>query len=122
MPKDFFILRPEHEEAFGEAALMRFKKKVVRLLRERHPEVVESIQNSQLSDLVDNWVSFARSYGLVTERQMFSFCESALYMNNSGRNVQEDEHCMKLLKAAIEPDDRASGLRAYCVPRKTSAI
>lgn len=120
MPQESFILRAEHEEAFARAGLQRFEQKAARLLRERYYEQTVQIENTELREAANCWVSFARRFGLLTERQMFVVCEAGLNLKTLGIDICIDSYCCSILGSSAPPEERAEKLRTSIAMREKS--
>ena len=99
--KGMFVLRQQHEDAFGEAGLHRFAKKAVRMLRQDHPDAVKRESNETLLNLVKPWMEFARRSNLKTERQMYWFIESGIFLRNRGESIRHNSTVRDILSLSL---------------------
>jgi len=111
MPK-FFVLRREHEDAFGRAGLARFAKKSVRMLMRDFGELTEG-DEADLLQFVERSISFARQYGLRTERQMHALCEAAVLMKRHRYDLTADPTVIEILCLDQEADTRSHLIREH---------
>ena len=87
-----FILRPEHEAAFSKAGLDRFTKRVQRWLRrDASADVAKLEAHTSLHEAIVFWIDISRRTGLLTEKQMYLFCQASLRLATEGCHLFEEE-------------------------------
>lgn len=105
-----FILRQEHEDAFGKAGLERFAKKAVRMLRQDYGVRAADYDDAALRKVVDECMTLCRDNGLKTERQMYNVIVGGFLRLCGGitTDVESDPKVRTLLNnVVIAPDERS---------------
>lgn len=114
MPQDLFILRKEHEDAFGQAGLRRFQRRAVLLLLKRHPEANTRLMSTTLRAKVDSWLLVARKHGLLSEIALFGFYEAGLFLLLRDVAIEEDKTTLELLaRRDLDAEARADRAKEH---------
>src|ERR1700732_4117643 len=75
-----FEMRPDHVKAFEAAQLNRFEERAAAHARRTLPEETAQMSEEQLQARIRREMHKAQSYGLTTERQIFSFLDAGLML------------------------------------------
>lgn len=116
MPQELFLLRPEHEAAFGQAGIRRFQKRAERMLRRRYPGDLAPVSAERMTVSLESWTKLARGAGLVTEKQMFACFETAVLLWRQGGTFEQDRTVAGILRSSAAPEAKATRLNAYVRP------
>ncbi|MFO0907109.1 MAG: hypothetical protein U0794_01870 [Isosphaeraceae bacterium] len=108
-----FVLRPEHEKAFGDAGLRRYARRVRNWLRRDHAEPVARFNDAELLTRCERWVFLANGHGLKTETQIFRVCEAAAHLAAQGVDAATFAPLLALLAdTSLDPETRSTEARA----------
>lgn len=121
-----FVLRIEHEQAFSQASLHRFSKKVMRMLRRDHPQPAAELEKALFLNQIDRWIELARASGIRIEIDLYKVCEASLWLHHVGIDITTSKSFQQELhKNRVPPADRAEQLMsrslAYAKQRMESS-
>lgn len=108
-----FVLRREHEEAFRVAGLERFAKKAVRMIKNDFELPAEG--SCDLLVQVREWMTFARAFGLRTEREMYHVFKGAFVLSRNQVDITRVSDVLVVISQISRPSlERAIAVERLC--------